>query len=45
MTRAFIEILILVLNIASADTLAVIAGPIQKVMNNMEEAAFQDFVM
>ncbi len=44
MTRAFTEILILVLNIASADTLALIAGPIQKVMNNMDEAAFQNFV-
>jgi len=44
MTRAFTEILILVLNIASADTLAVIAGPIQKVMNTMDEAAFQSFV-
>src|SRR6266516_4138616 len=43
MTRAFTEILILVLNIASADTLALIAGPIQKVMNKMDEAAFQNF--
>ncbi len=44
MTRAFTEILILVLNTASADTLALIAGSIQKVMNNMDEAAFQNFV-
>ena len=44
MTRSFTEILILVLNIASADTLALIAGSIQKVMNNMDEAAFQNFV-
>lgn len=44
MTRAFTEILILVLNVASADTLALIAGSIQKVMNTMDEAAFQNFV-
>lgn len=44
MTRAFTEILILVLNVASADTLALIAGSIQNVMNTMEEAAFQSFV-
>src|SRR5690242_20102604 len=44
MTRAFTEILILVLNMASADTLALIADSIQKVMNNMDEAAFQGFV-
>jgi hypothetical protein len=43
MTRAFAEILILVLNIASADTLAFGADILQKVMNNMEEAAFQNF--
>ena len=44
MTRTFIEILILVLNIASADTLALIAGVIQKVMNNLDEAEFQNFI-
>lgn len=44
MTRSFTEILILVLNVASADTLALIAGSIQKVMNDMDEAAFQNFV-
>lgn len=44
MTRAFTEILILVLNVASADTLALIAGSLQKVMNAMDEAAFQSFV-
>ncbi len=44
MTRAFTEILILVLNVASADTLALIAGVIQKVFNNLDEAEFQNFV-
>ncbi|GHO98096.1 hypothetical protein KSF_081440 [Reticulibacter mediterranei] len=44
MTRAFTEILILVLNIASADTLAFIAGSLQRVMNTMDEAVFQSFV-
>ena len=44
MTRAFTEILILVLNIASADSLAFMAGSLQKVMNNMDEAAFQSFL-
>ncbi|QHQ61298.1 hypothetical protein Ana3638_11355 [Anaerocolumna sedimenticola] len=42
MTRAFTEILILVINALSADTLAYIAGVIQKVMNHMDEAAFQN---
>lgn len=44
MTRAFTEILILVLNVASADTLALVAGSIQIVMNTMDEAVFQSFV-
>jgi hypothetical protein len=44
MTRAFTEILILVLNVASADTLALIAGSLQKVMNMMDEATFQIFL-
>ncbi len=43
MNRAFVEILILVINALSADTLAYIAGVIQKVMNNMDEAEFQSF--
>ncbi len=42
MTRAFTEILILVINALSADTLAYIAGVIQKVMNHLDEAAFQN---
>jgi hypothetical protein len=43
MTRAFTEILILVLNVASADALVYIAGVVQHVMNQMDEADFQGF--
>lgn len=43
MTRAFTEILILVINAFSADYLAYVAGVIQKVMNDMDEATFQRF--
>lgn len=35
--------MILVINAFSADYLAYVAGPIQKVMNDMDEAAFQKF--
>ena len=43
MTRSFVEILILVLNVASADTLAYVAGVGQNVMNTMDETALQGF--
>ena|ERR1700742_3413666 len=44
MTRSFLELLILLLNLASADHLGVVAGPLNKAMQSMDERTFQKFL-
>lgn len=44
MTRSFAELVILLLNLASADALALVAGVLQKVMVGMDEHTFPGFL-
>ncbi|WP_431914914.1 hypothetical protein [Nonomuraea jabiensis] len=44
MTRSYFELLILLLNLASADALAVIAGVLHKAMLTLDERTFRNFL-